>query len=451
MKRMKAVCIPLVMGLLMTACGSKQDAAQDNTQNTTPTTTQDVTAPAAEPGNDASPSKEVTLKIGLPGSYDITSEKIIDGFQAKYPNIKLEIDEAPWGDFTKKIVTRIAGNNPPDLWFQENAVILGYGQRGVAENLEPYISRDLKTDDYVSALLSAKTPDGKVYGIPHGINPVALAYNKTLFQANNIPVPTDDWTYPDLIETAKKLTKDTDGDGKPDIYGFQTGNNITSGWLPWMKSAGGSALDPTLTKAMFTDAKSIQGLTNWADTINKLKISPTRELAKTGKLFENGKSAMVFLQYSSQVSLNKSSPDLDWDTVKMPIGENGKRFVPMVVNDWIVYSKAKPEAKEAAWTFLKYYLSDEAQGFLSESGASLPVKKTAMDAVANLTFKPANKLAYTKGVEEAGATLDENPSWNEWRAAANPILDDIMDGKRTPADGAKEIQSKVQTILDENQ
>lgn len=396
------------------------------------------------------PPKEVTLKIGLPGSFDVTSKKIIDGFQAKYPYIKLDIEEAPWKDFGKKIVTEIAGNNPPDIWVQENAVILGYGKQGVAENLEPYIKRDLKTDDYADALMAAKAPDGKIYGIPHGINVGALAYNKKIFQSNNVPFPTDNWTYQDMIEAAKKLTKDTNGDGKTDIYGFQSANNITYGWLLWMKAFGGSALDSTLTKAMFTDPKSIQGLSQWADTVNKLKISPTREATVTGKFFDNDKAAMMFLQFSGQVALNKDKPELDYDTVKMPIGANGKRLVPMVINQWLIYSKAKPDAKEAAWTFLKYYLSDEAQSFLTESGASLPIKKTALESVEKMPGKPGNKKAYTEGLKEAGFTLDENPTWNEWRAAAQPIMDDIMDGKTTPEAGTKEAQKKVQDILNES-
>ncbi|PYI56911.1 ABC transporter substrate-binding protein [Paenibacillus flagellatus] len=397
------------------------------------------------------PPKEVTLKIGLPGSYEITNKKIIDGFQAKFPHIKLQIDEAPWADFTKKIVTNIAGNNPPDIWFQENAVIMGYGKRGVAENLAPYIKRDLKTDDYIEALQAAKSPDGSVYGIPHGVNANALAYNKKLFQQHNVPFPTDSWTYQDMIDAAKKLTKDTDGDGKPDLFGFQTASSIAQGWMPWIKSSGGSALDPGMTKAAFNDPKTIEGLTRWADTIWKDNISPTRDMQTNQNFFQNEKTAMTFFQYSAQVSLNKNKPDLDWDVVKMPVGFNGKRFVPMVVNQWLIYSKAKPDAKEAAWTFLKYYLSDEAQDVLSESGASLPVKKTALEKIEKQTTKPLNKKAFTKGIEEAGGTLDENPTWNEWRAAATPILNDILDGKKSPADGAKDIQSKVQRILDENQ
>jgi multiple sugar transport system substrate-binding protein len=194
MKMFKLVSASVLIAFSATACSSE--------------TTTDT--PAASPSTSTvttNTPKEVNLKIGLPGSYDITSKKIIDGFQAKYPNIKLQIEEAPWADFTTKIVTNIAGNNAPDIWFQENAVILGYGTRGVAENLEPYIKRDLKTEDYIESLLSAKTPDGKIYGIPHGVNPNALVYNKKIFQQNNIPFPTDNWTFQDMIDAAKKLTK----------------------------------------------------------------------------------------------------------------------------------------------------------------------------------------------------------------------------------------------------
>ncbi|MGG4091534.1 hypothetical protein [Paenibacillus lautus] len=62
----------------------------------------------------------------------------------------------------------------PDVWIQENATILSYGQRGVAEDLSSYIERDLQADEYVDGLFSAKTPEGKIWGVPHGINPIAL-------------------------------------------------------------------------------------------------------------------------------------------------------------------------------------------------------------------------------------------------------------------------------------
>ncbi|WJH34693.1 sugar ABC transporter substrate-binding protein [Paenibacillus sp. CC-CFT747] len=238
------------------------------------------TNPAASGTPQASKApKEMKLKIGLPGSYDVTKKEIIDGFIAKFPNIKTEIVEAPWGDFTTKITTEIAGGTAPDVWFQENAVILGYGSRGVAEDLTPYIKKDIKDADYISGLYAAKASNGKVYGIPHGINPVALAYNKKMFTDAGVPLPTDNWTYQDMIDTAKKLTKDTNGDGKPDQYGFAASAAITQGWYPWARSQGGQVLDEAKTKAMFTDPKTIAGIKAWADLV-KTGISPDADFLK---------------------------------------------------------------------------------------------------------------------------------------------------------------------------
>lgn len=408
-------------------------------------------APSAGGGNPGQP-KEVALKIGLPGSYDVTKKSIIDGFVAKHPHIKVEVIEAPWGDFTTKVATQIAGGTAPDVWFQENAAILGYGKRGVAEDLAPYIQKDLKADDYISGLFAAKTPDNKVWGVPHGINPIALAYNKKLFAEANVPLPTDNWTYNDLIEASKKLTK-KGSDGKPTVYGFVGSYNITQGWFPWVKQAGGQALDSTLTKAMFTDPKTVAGLKALTEGIKQGYFTNDDFIKANGgdvQTFGANKAALYFLQYSGSVTMNKSFADADWDIVKIPKAVDGKRYVPMVTNSWLIFSRAKPEVKQAAWEFLKYYLSDEAQKIVAESGSTLPVKKTALQVLDNSASKPLNKKAFTDGIAEGGTTLDENASWTEWRGAAQPVINDIMKGNTTVEEGVKLIQEKVQAVLDKN-
>ncbi len=442
-KRFGSIFLAFITAVAFVGCSS----------SSTPGSSTSTAVTAKEPDKAEAP-KEVTLKLGLPGGYATTSQKIVDSFKTKYPHVKLDIDEAPWGDFVTKVTTQIAGGNAPDVWFQENAVIIGYGKKGAAEDLAPYIEKDIKKDDYVDALFSAKV-DGKVWGVPHGINPIALVYNKKLFQDASIPFPTDDWTYQDLIDAAQKLTKDEDKDGNPEVYGFLSSQGITQGWFPWIKSKGGQALDSTLTKAAFDDPKTLEGVTLWSDLVNKYKVSPTESVNKALggdiQMFGNGKAAMYFLQFSlAEALLNKNFPDLDYDAVKIPKGFDGKRFVPMVSNDWVVFSKAKQEAKDAAWLWIKHYVSEESQNIVAESGGALPLMKSALAKMETAAFKPANKMAFTKGIEEAGATMDENACWNQWRTAAQPILADIYYGRRAPADGLKEIQEKVQKVLDEN-
>lgn len=445
----KLLSVVLALTMLVTAlAGCSSSEKKNDTTPTGQTDQQTAEGPTEAPA-------PVTLKLGLPGGYDVTSKEIIEGFKTAYPNITLVIDEAPWGDFTKKITTQIAGGNAPDIWFQENAAVLGYGAMGAAEDLTPFIARDLNTEEYSSALFSAKDGD-KVWGAPHGGNPIALAYNKDLFDAAGVPYPTDSWTYDDMINAAKTLTKDNNGDGKTDVYGLITGFGITDGWFPWIKSGGGQALDETKTNAVFNDDKSLKGITEWFNTVNTYKISPSRaamnELGGTAQMFGNGMGAMMFLQYSQGATvLNVNFPDLNYDTVKIPSGFDGSpRVVPNIGNSWIIYSKAKAENKEAAWTFLKYYLSYEAQKLVAASGATLPVNNQALAELDNTGSKPLNKKAYTEGVDEAGVTLDENKCWNEWRTAAQPIFDDIIDGNTDAAAGLKDIHDKVQKVLDEN-
>lgn len=436
----KGLLVTTMLALTVAGCSTSKDG--DKPSGTTGTGT----------GSSTSAPKNVTLKIGLPGAYDVTKKEIIDGFAAKYPNIKVEVQDAPWGDFVAKIATQIAGGTTPDVWLQENAVILGYGKRGVAEDLSAYIKRDLKDADYIPGLYAAKTPDGKVWGVPHGINPIALAYNKKLFADAGVALPGDNWTFNDLIEASKKLTKNG-SDGKPAVYGFVGSTSITQGWFPWIKQAGGQALDSTLTKSMFTDPKTVTGLKQLADGIKQGYFTNTDFLKANGgevQAFATGKAAMYFLQYSNQVTMNKSFPDADWDVVKIPKAVDGKRYVPMVTNSWLISSKASQDVKDAAWQFLKYYLGDEAQKIVAESGASLPVKKSALQILETSSGKPQNKKAFTDGIAEGGTTLDENASWNEWRTAAQPIINDIFSSNISAEEGVKQINEKVQAVLDKN-
>ncbi|WJH34692.1 extracellular solute-binding protein [Paenibacillus sp. CC-CFT747] len=155
------------------------------------------------------------------------------------------------------------------------------------------------------------------------------------------------------------------------------------------------------------------------------------------------------MQYSNQALINKEFASLDYDTVMMPKGADGKRIVPIVTNSWVIFSKAKQDSKDAAWEFLKYYLSEEAQTVLAKSGASIPVQKNAITKL-DTNANPKNKKAFSEGIAQAGVTTDENPSWQEWRLAAQPIFTDIIGQKLAPEEGLKQIQDKVQKVLDQN-
>lgn len=72
-------------------------------------------------------------------------------------------------------------------------------------------------DDLVMARFTPYTKDGVIYGIPTHIGTGVIFYNRALFTEAGVSVD-DIKTWDDYVEVGKKLTKDTNGDGKIDQW-----------------------------------------------------------------------------------------------------------------------------------------------------------------------------------------------------------------------------------------
>ena len=86
--------------------------------------------------------------------------------------------------------------------------------------LDPFIEKGIISVDNLSeATLDMYRFDGKLYAIPSGVSTTLLFYNKDMFDAAGAAYPDESWTWNEYIETAKKLTRDTNSDGKIDVWG----------------------------------------------------------------------------------------------------------------------------------------------------------------------------------------------------------------------------------------
>ena len=86
---------------------------------------------------------------------------------------------------------------------------------------------------------------GKRYGIPYTPNEVGngIWYRRDLLRKFNVPdlwtyVNNDTWNWQTFRAVCKKLTQDTDGDGKPDYWGFTSSDP----WLEFVHANNGALL-----------------------------------------------------------------------------------------------------------------------------------------------------------------------------------------------------------------
>jgi len=94
------------------------------------------------------------------------------------------------------------------------------------------------------ALLPTVEHRGRRYVVPYDIGVRVILYRSDLFESAGLPAPSPMWTWNDLVDGAKRLTRDLDGDGTIDRWGFglpaARSKKTILHWLPWFWSLGGN-------------------------------------------------------------------------------------------------------------------------------------------------------------------------------------------------------------------
>jgi len=196
-------------------------------------------------------------------------EQIIAEFMRLNPNVEVIYEPVPEG-YYQKILTDIAAGTPPDVMLLDAELVPTYAvEEAVLLNLAPYAARmkdvwpGANLEDYFDVVLEINRVGEAIYAFPKDFTPIVVFYNKRIFDKFGVSYPPAEWTWDEFMDTVKALTKDIDGDGETDVWGFAYVN-----WIgynkPWIWAGGGSLLDPTRTMA--------QGYLNSSATVRAVQF-----------------------------------------------------------------------------------------------------------------------------------------------------------------------------------
>ena len=99
-------------------------------------------------------------------------------------------------------------------------IAAGQAPDGRLLDLRPFAENDpiwAKLRPEVKA--AAVSVDGGIYSLGNWTHTSGVYYNRTAFAEAGLALPTADWTWDDFKAAAKALTRDDNGDGKPERYG----------------------------------------------------------------------------------------------------------------------------------------------------------------------------------------------------------------------------------------
>ena len=428
--------LAMIIALLLTACGSQPA--------TTAPAAAPTTAPAAPPADSgskpASAPVEITFSMwGAPEELTVWKQIVTD-FEAANPNIKVNVEVSDWDAYWDKLKTQLAAGTPPDVFAMDAPLYLDYQTRDVLLNIQPYIDKnpDMLKDVYPQTLEAYKTADG-YYGLPRDFQTIVLFYNKDMFDKAGVAYPTADWTWDDLRAAAKKLTLDTNGDGKIDQYGFVFDQwDMEPGWSEALWSYGGDILSADHTKTLIGEPKARQAWQLLNDMVFVDKSTPdANTIGQYGNdLFQAGVAAMTPLGHWVVPGYNTAG--FKYDVTPMPKGPAGQ--ATSVNSAGFVVAKASKNP-DAAFAFIQFAISKDGQTRLAELGFACPVLKSVAEGPAFLEQKGSSlnqkvfldSLAFAhmkpvfKGYDEWASTIGDGMG-AVWRGEAelNPTLDDIV-------------------------
>ncbi len=258
-RRLLALLLAFAMLFALASCGQKnEDEKQDDNEppkNDTldPGPSTDGDEPAEETGYEAKDMKGRTIKIAMWYDFyfdsdfrtlsDITAaggdyvnaetmQMRLDAVQAveKKWNVKIDFVNIGWDGEISNINTSVVNGTPDydvylvDLQFGISPVLNGYAQK--ISDYAP-ANADVLNDQKVFTRCPVFGNDDYLFYTSFGIptNATFLAYNASMVAEMGLEPPEDlaargEWTWDKFAEYCMTLTRDTDNDGNPDVYGY---------------------------------------------------------------------------------------------------------------------------------------------------------------------------------------------------------------------------------------
>ena len=369
-------------------------------------------------------------------------EEIVSKYQAAHPDVKIEIQHAPWSGYFTRLDAQLAAGAGPDVFFITN--VPSYASRGALAPLDDLIKQSsFPIDQYVPSSLLTHSFEGKLYSIPRDSAPSALYYNSDAFDAAGVAYPNADWKWADLRDAAIKLT--TNEGGRITRYGLALESND---WATWVQQNGGKVFDDPLkpTTFLLAEPAAVEAIQYIGDLINKDKVTPNfleaEQAGGTAQLFSSGQAAMVITN-PSRLGTFADVP-FKWAVANLPAGPTGIHSNRTGGAGFAINANSKNP--EAAWAFLQYLAGPEGQSiFAGAKAAAVPAM------TGNETVRAAFKAPFGDVFLKEADVGEQFPQFPRFVDLSNlyiqPALDLVWNGESSAADALGGIKDKVNAEL----
>lgn len=366
-------------------------------------------------------------------------------FTESHPEFNINITYNTWEDHNNVVPAWAAAGTLPDIIYVHGSRVAPWAAEGIISDIQDFVDPDTEFDveGIWEESLRLYRVDGRLHGIPYDHGPVILGYNKDMFDAAGMDYPSETWTMDDLREAAIALSNPDELQwGWSGEFGFGNENGVA--YLgPW----GGSAMNQE-EDTMTLDTDEVRAATAfWMGLIHEDGAAPSAIEAESmgglGNTLQNGLSAMGAVPSWETPSLRQFA-GFAWDVAPWPEGPAGRITGSFGSGYGITTASEHPDA---AWTYLREYLSNDGMIFMwSLTGRGSPARSAALEEWFNSDPAPDNARYYLDAMENYAIT------GSPFLTLAAPQIQDVMGREAELLQlGETDIDSAIAAIMEEGQ
>ncbi len=348
---------------------------------------------------------------------------IVAMFEQSHPAIHVDLRTPSSGGYLEKLKTEMAGRVAPDVTWIDVGSFYSFSDKAVFRPLTEFIQADstFHIEAFFPGIIHAFSYKEEVYALPKSCGSLVLFYNQDHFDQVGLPYPDQTWTWDTVIEAAKKLSRDLDGDGRMDRYALVLTNPLDLMW-----QYGVEILSPDGTRCTLDTPESHQACQLARDLVYVHHAAPTpSEMGAFGlsaggtsgggrggqgtgvyDLFPMERASMIIADLVLSIAYQKAP--FRWDVAVQPGGIRPGGYL----NGAGYAMNSRTQHPQEAWELIKFLSGSEVQRIRAQGGDSLPSMATiarSEDFLGN-PKPPRNRTAVIEQAENAAAP-PYHPRW----------------------------------------
>lgn len=431
--RLLSVTIILVISMFLSACSSGGEATSEGSD-------EQITLTYWGAGH-------VTQDNQTMGKWD---KEMADKFHELHPNVTVKFQRVDGADFSKKINTAIAADNPPDIIGTNGPLrIMEYARHGLLEPLGDDVLGDPL--DWKEGILANGIYDEKLYFLTTVIGPQVLVVNKKIFEdAGKVDLlPEDhDWTWAEFEDASKQVI----GDGIYATAFWAKNEQVNQNNLTYLMSYGAEWANDDFTEYLINGSKGVKALSSMVRLVDEGIVAPgpsNTDYHTAFKLFKQGKLVAFWASAGEMFNLDNSNFEpypivpLHAEGVAPGVPVSGEQGIA-------IFKQDDPKVTKWAKKYLKFVTSTEAIKETSKGWLYVPARESS-----NYSMDEENYAAFNKSLElydplEKEITGKYVPWFGELRKAIYPNLQAAFLHKLTPEEALDKIVEVGNKLAEES-